>query len=323
MSRVLTNPKQRGSDQCLRWPKHNCAALGRVNELTTRSKHTMSNFLSQRWLLSRRHFLRGVGTTMALPLLDAMTPLSAAAAEAPAKPRRSVFVYIPNGVNGMTWQVTKPGARFRAVAVAQAAGKTSRRFHRLQRAVSSQRPGPGPRLRRHLADRREDRRPKRPAISQHDLVRSVDGRGDLASTRGSLRSSCRSLRGPGQPNNSCTLAFSRDGVPLPAEDNPRTVFDRLFGEEPGGVAAQRTSLHKRRSVLDAVLDDANSLRRDLGTDDRTKLDEYLHSRPRRRAADRAARRLARHAEAEGRRRRRSSATSPRIRPANTTARCST
>ena len=49
-------------------------------------------------------------------------------------------------------------------------------------------------------------------------------------------------------------------MPLPAEDNPRTVFDRLFGEEPGGVAAQRTSLNKRRSVLDAVLDDANSLR---------------------------------------------------------------
>ena len=45
--------------------------------------------------------------------------------------------------------------------------------------------------------------------------------------------------GTGQPNNSSTLAFSRDGVPLPAEDNPRNVFDRLFGEEPGGIAAQR------------------------------------------------------------------------------------
>src|SRR5258708_3546017 len=67
----------------------------------------MSNILSQRWLLSRRHFLRGAGAAMALPLLGAMTPLRAAAAL--AKPRRSVFVYIPNGVNGMTWQVTKPG----------------------------------------------------------------------------------------------------------------------------------------------------------------------------------------------------------------------
>ena len=68
----------------------------------------MPNIQSQRWLLSRRHFLRGLGTTMALPLLDAMTPLRIKAAAA-AKPRRSVFVYIPNGVNGMTWQCKKAG----------------------------------------------------------------------------------------------------------------------------------------------------------------------------------------------------------------------
>src|SRR6185437_7804566 len=83
--------------------------------------------------------------------------------------------------------------------------------------------------------------------------------------------------GTGRPLNSSTLAFSRDGVPLPAEDNPRHVFDRLFGAEPGGIAAQRARLVKRRSVLDAVLDEATSLRATLGKDDRTKLDEYLHS----------------------------------------------
>ena len=68
----------------------------------------MSNILSQRWLLNRRRFLRGAGAAVALPLLDAMIPLRASAAAA-EKPRRSVFVYIPNGVNGMTWQVAKPG----------------------------------------------------------------------------------------------------------------------------------------------------------------------------------------------------------------------
>jgi hypothetical protein len=83
--------------------------------------------------------------------------------------------------------------------------------------------------------------------------------------------------GTGRPLGTSTLAFSRDGVPLPAEDNPKRVFDRLFGEEPGGVAVQRARLAKRRSVLDAVFDDAKSLRLALGQDDRTKLDEYLHS----------------------------------------------
>ena len=65
----------------------------------------MSNILTQRWLLNRRHFLRGLGATVALPLLDCMKPLRAAAAGA-AKPRRAVFVYIPNGVNVLTWQIT-------------------------------------------------------------------------------------------------------------------------------------------------------------------------------------------------------------------------
>jgi hypothetical protein len=83
--------------------------------------------------------------------------------------------------------------------------------------------------------------------------------------------------GTGRPLGTNTLAFSRDGVPLPAEDNPRNIFNRLFGEEPGGVAAQHARLQKRRSVLDEVLEDAKSLRLELGSDDRNKLDEYLHS----------------------------------------------
>src|SRR4051794_17606275 len=69
----------------------------------------MSNILSQRWLLNRRRFLRGLGAAVALPMLDAMTPIRASAAATAELPRRSVFVYIPNGVNGMTWQVAKPG----------------------------------------------------------------------------------------------------------------------------------------------------------------------------------------------------------------------
>src|SRR6187401_1752486 len=73
----------------------------------------MAQIRSQRWLLDRRHFLRGAGVALALPLLDAMTPIRVrAAGPAAARPRRSVFVYIPNGVNGMTWQCTKDGRDF-------------------------------------------------------------------------------------------------------------------------------------------------------------------------------------------------------------------
>jgi hypothetical protein len=74
-----------------------------------------------------------------------------------------------------------------------------------------------------------------------------------------------------------TLGWSRDGVPLPAEDNPRNVFNRLFGAEAGGMDVQRRRLNRRHSVLDAVLDDARTLKRNVGGEDRTKLDEYLNS----------------------------------------------
>jgi hypothetical protein len=236
----------------------------------------MANFLSQRWLLSRRHFLRGVGTAMALPLLGAMTPLRAAAAGNATKPRRSVFVYIPNGVNGMTWQVTKPGRAYELSASLRPLEK-----HRDAFTVFSGLHHPNGLGQAHVcADTwltgakidAQSARQYHNTISCDQLMAAVTSEHTrFASLELSISS------GTGQPNNSTTLAFSRDGVPLPAEDNPRNVFDRLFGEEAGGVATQRKSLTKRRSVLDAVLDEANSMRRNLAADDRTKLDEYLHS----------------------------------------------
>ena len=235
---------------------------------------TMSNILTQRWLLNLRHFLRGLGATMALPLLDAMTPLRAAAAA--AKPRRSVFVYIPNGVNGMTWQVTKPGRGYDFSPALKPLEK-----YREDLTIFSGLHHPNGLGQAHVcADTwltgakidAQSARQYHNTISCDQLMAEVTSQ----QTRfASLELSISS--GTGQPNNSCTLAFSRDGVPLPAEDNPRNVFDRLFGTEPGGIPAQRAALSKRRSVLDAVLEEAGSLRLALGADDRSKLDEYLHS----------------------------------------------
>ena len=225
--------------------------------------------------LDRRHFLRGAGAAVALPLLDAMTPLRAAPT-APEKPRRSVFVYIPNGVNGMAWQVTKPGRGYELSPSLKPLEK-----HRDDFTVFSGLHHPNGLGQAHVcADTwltgakidAQGARKYENTVSCDQLMAEVTG----PQTRfPSLELSIGS--GTGQPGNSTTLAFSRDGVPLPAEDNPRHIFDRLFGAEPGGAAAQRARLAKRRSVLDAVHGDATALRRDLGTDDRAKLDEYLHS----------------------------------------------
>ena len=237
----------------------------------------MSNILSQRWLLSRRHFLRGMGAVMALPLLDAMVPMRMArGATVAAKPRRAVFVYIPNGVNGMTWQVTKAGRGYDLSPALRPLQK-----HQDDFTVFSGLHHPNGLGQAHVcADTwltgakidAQSARQYHNTISCDQLMAEVTG----PSTRfASLELSISS--GTGQPNNSTTLAFSRDGVPLPADDNPRNIFNRLFGEDTGGVTAQRYALNKRRSVLDAVLAEAKSLRHELGDDDRSKLDEYLHS----------------------------------------------
>ena len=63
----------------------------------------MANVLSQNWLISRRHVLRGIGVSIALPLLDCMRPLLAA--DQSVRPKRSVFIYLPNGVNTLEYQM--------------------------------------------------------------------------------------------------------------------------------------------------------------------------------------------------------------------------
>ncbi len=210
---------------------------------------------------------------MALPLLGAMTPLRAATL---AKPRRSVFVYIPNGVNGMTWQVTKPGRGYELSPSLRPLEQ-----HRDDFTVFSGLHHPNGLGQAHvcadtwLTGARIDAQSAR---QYHNTVSVDQLMAEVTSPHTRFASLELSISsGTGQPNNSSTLAFSRDGVPLPAEDNPRNVFNRLFGEEAGGLAARRRNLARRRSVLDSVLDDATDLRRQLGTDDRTKLDEYLHS----------------------------------------------
>jgi hypothetical protein len=235
----------------------------------------MPNLLSQRWLLNRRHLLRGLGATVALPLLDAMTPLRAAAAVA-AKPKRSVFVYVPNGVNGMTWQCPKAGRDYELSPSLRPLAK-----HKDDFTIFSGLHHPNGLGQAHVCADTWLAGAKIDAQSGRKYENTISCDQLMADTIGpqtrfsSLELSISS--GTGQPFNSNTLAFSRDGVPLPAEDNPKNIFNRLFGEEPGGIGAQRLRLTKRRSVLDVVLEDASSLRKTLGTDDRTKLDEYLHA----------------------------------------------
>jgi hypothetical protein len=233
----------------------------------------VSNIRRQNWLLDRRRFLRGAGAAIALPLLDCMSPLQAQAAA--AKPRRAVFVYIPNGVNVLTWQITKAGPDYAFPEPMKPLEK-----HRALLTPISGLHHPNGIGQAHVcadtwltgAKIGQDGGSYKNTVSCDQMIAEVTS----PHTRfASLELSISG--GVGQPNNSNTLSFSPDGIPLPAEDNPRTVFQRLFGEEPGGIDQRRRKLDRRRSVLDSVLGDAKSLKSALASGDRGKLDEYLQS----------------------------------------------
>lgn len=232
----------------------------------------MGNILRQNWLVNRRHFLKGIGAAVALPLLDCMSPMrfaSAIAAEAAPRPKRSVFVYIPNGVNVLTWQITKAGKDYELSEPLKSLEK-----HRPNITPISGLYHPNGIGQAHecakiwltAAKISQEGGTFRNSISADQLMAEV--------TSPYTRFSSLELS---ISRGTTTLGWSRDGVPLPAEDNPRNVFNRLFGIEKDGIDVQRRRLNRHHSVLDVVLDDARTFRKNLGKEDRSKLDEYLHS----------------------------------------------
>lgn len=74
-----------------------------------------------------------------------------------------------------------------------------------------------------------------------------------------------------------TISYNLEGKPIPAENNPRRVFDRLFRTSQDSLMAQREQLKRRIKLVDAVLENSKSFNRELGQSDREKMDQYLTS----------------------------------------------
>ncbi len=224
------------------------------------------NIQTNSWLLHRRHVLRGLGATIALPFLNCMRSVAATPA-AIASPKRSVFIYVPNGVNTLTWQIEKAG---RDYALTSPMASLAPFREKISPVSGLHHPnGLG---QAHECDQiwltgakaSQTGGATRNTVSADQLIAEITG----VHTR--FPSLELAITGK-------TLAWSRDGVALPSERKPSTVFNRLFGVEPGGKEVARRKLNRRGSVLDTVLEDASSLRRDIGTEDRLKLDEYLQA----------------------------------------------
>jgi len=83
--------------------------------------------------------------------------------------------------------------------------------------------------------------------------------------------------GTGFLSRTGTISYSLEGRPIPAENNPRRIFDRLFKGDRSSVKAEHEKLQRRIKLVDAVVDSAKSLDQDLGKSDRERMDQYLTS----------------------------------------------
>jgi hypothetical protein len=241
--------------------------------------------------LPRRTFLRGIGASIALPMLDAMTPALAKAAPASAAPKRLVFTYVPNGVSMTGWTPQGAGAAFELSTVMKPLAAYKQDMLVLtglaQRNGMALGDGPGDHARA-AASYLTGVHPKKTAgadirngISADQIVAGHLGK----TTRfASLELGCDDSRTVGNCDSgySCaysnSLAWRSESAPLPPETNPRLVFERLFGADAhlDPATRQRRLMH-RRSILDLVGDRTKELTGSLGANDRRKVDEYLHA----------------------------------------------
>lgn len=233
--------------------------------------------------LSRRTLLRGAGVAVALPLLDAMEGVAWAAdskfkplAQSVKQTPRMICCYIPNGVNIMQWVPKDSGKNYTLSPTLEVL-----RDHRDDFSVISGLGHPLCKGGHSGADT---------WLTATDLghvpgaeytngisIDQVAAEVHEKETRfASLQLSDQS--GTGAAGHSHTLSFNRSGTPIPAENSPRRLFERLFvAESQEGKQELLRRYAERRSILDSIRDDAKRLERKLGVDDRKKVDEYLDS----------------------------------------------
>jgi hypothetical protein len=236
--------------------------------------------------ITRRTMLRGTGAAFALPLLDAMTP---AFAQEKAKPTRLVWVYVPHGMpmnmpkpnlGGLShlWTPRTAGADYAMTPILEPLAAHRREFLVLTGLAHSRKeiPDDTNRHSQEVAIFLTGHPPKRtaaPDVGGPSIDQVAAGKlgsltrfpsMELGTTQGDAGANRFGYSGAYDNN----ISWRSASIPTGKEIHPLLVFERLFGRRGAGEA-------DRRSVLDAVMEDARSLRSSLGVDDRRKLDEYL------------------------------------------------
>ncbi|HJO08566.1 MAG TPA: DUF1552 domain-containing protein [Verrucomicrobiota bacterium] len=222
-----------------------------------------------------------MGASIALPMLEIMTPRLRAAELAADKVARMVCVYTPHGVRNSTWYPEKTGLNYTMSSTLEALTPLREKVSILTglchpRMASNVGHAAAGRWLTGVNDGDRvlvDFASPNKALSVDQLVANSIG----TKTRWpSLQLSTES--GAGVPGRSRTLSFNARGLPLPSMNKPRAVFNRLFVPDTGkDRAAERVRYQRQQSLLDNVMRQSKALERRLGRADRERLDQYLAS----------------------------------------------
>lgn len=234
--------------------------------------------------IPRRTFLRAVGATMALPLLEAMVPAATPLARTAAKPvRRLGFVFMPMGCDHTRW--TPPGDGLEQLSPILSSLAQVKDHVTVISNLELQNAYPGSHATSNSAFL-SAAKAKLTESTDYYLGTTVDQIAaqniGQATQLPSIELAMDLLQVVGQCDNgyACVyqnnLSWSSPTTPLPAEAHPRIVFEMLFGEG-GSIAERRTALRKKASLLDLFNDEVKRLQRELGPGDRARVNQYLET----------------------------------------------
>ena len=234
--------------------------------------------------LPRRTVLRGLGASLALPLLDGMVPAFAALRKTAAAPvKRLGVVYVPNGMMMNHWTPRTEGAGFDLPAILEPLEPFRRHIEVLSGMHGVDGEGPharsSTRFLTGVGAKPDNGSNLSAAVSMDQLAGRALGRETQLATL-ELALDGRNFAGSCDDGFSCaytnTIVWANDTTPLPMENNPRVVFERLFGDSGStDPAVRQARLRKDASLLDSVTERAGALSRELGARDSAKLDQYL------------------------------------------------
>jgi hypothetical protein len=237
--------------------------------------------------LPRRAVLRGLSASLALPLLDAMVPAFASAKQlASSRITRLSFLTVPNGIIMDQWTPAAAGSRFPLTPVLEPlrdfknrmvllSGLANNEARKLEFEIAGDHPRACSAYLTATHPRMTSGADIHCGVSVDQLAAKELGRDtQLPSLEIGLETP---MVGACESAYSCvyynTICWSSDTTPLPMENRPRAVFERLFGDSTD-PAERVARIRENRSILDFVSRDLERLRRSIGASDRLKLDQY-------------------------------------------------